>query len=222
MSPEFNRARWSWDPLAAESLNRWPRSEEHAEREAGSSAQRVRCCPPWVSRAEEPTRASAVFLPGNARRNRTGSRSGAGSRGADGLALNALCRGTPTVLPSEGNQAGRLPRWRSRGSGERVTEAAAVPGVRLTGGRPPSSPNPRKLQTVGITTHQGPGDHGAVPRAPTCPVCPGNPEDSTSRNFSFSLTLCQLQSQFLASVPKKLGLESSEMPIVGSNLWGRS
>lgn len=65
---------------------------------------------------------------------------------------------------------------------------------------------------------------GAVPATPTCPVCPGNPEDSDFKELQLQLGLLrgQLQSQFLASVPKKLGLESPEMPIVGSNLWGRS
>lgn len=158
--PSSGRVR-SWDPLAAEALSRVTFESTPRGQLLGSSASQCGAAARRVSGARKGQH--ALFYPETPEGTEPGAAAGRAALGADGLVLNALCRGTPAGFRlGRKSKRGVCPPMEEPTLGERVTEAAAVPGVRLTGGAPPSSPNPRKLQT-GITTHQGLGDHGGGP-----------------------------------------------------------
>lgn len=145
----------SWDPLAAESLNRVTSESTPRGQLLGSSASECGAAR-RVSRARKSQHAlpRCFYLETPAGTER-GAAAGRAALGADGLVLNALCRGTPAGFRlGRKSKRGVCPPMEEPRLSERVTEAAAVPGVRLTGGAPPSSPNPRKLQT---RNHDPPG-----------------------------------------------------------------
>lgn len=150
--PSSGRVR-SWDPLAAEALSRVTFESTPRGQLLGSSASQCGAAARRVSGARKGQH--ALFYPETPEGTEPGAAAGRAALGADGLVLNALCRGTPAGFRlGRKSKRGVCPPMEEPTLGERVTEAAAVLGVRLTGGAPPSSPNPRKLQT---RNHDPPG-----------------------------------------------------------------
>lgn len=152
---------------------------------------------------------------------------------ADGLVLNAPCRGTSALC--HGTPAGfRLGRKSQRGVcpqmeeptlGEQVTVPQGSRGSRARvslAGAPPSSPNPSKFPTA---NHDPPGarrPRGRSLRRPPALNVQGTPRirlQGTSASAWTPTISCSHSSRL--QCPRN-GLESPEMPIVGSDLWGWS
>lgn len=209
----------SWDPLAAESLNRVTFENTPSQAASRLLRQRVRCCcPSGQLSTEEPTHASAVS-PGNAGEGtERGAAVGPGSFGSRWARPKCSLPWDSRRLSSRKEiQTGRLPPDGGADARRAGNRAACV----SLGGAPPSSPNPSSSRR--ITTHQGLGDHEGGPCDAHLPSLSREPRGFDFKDLQLhSDSHHQLQPQFLASVPKKLGLESPEMPVVGSNLWGRS
>lgn len=175
----------SWDPLAAESLNRVTFENTPSQAASGLLRQRVRCCcPSGQQSTEEPTHASAVFHLETLEREQNGEPQwGRAALGADGLVLNALCRGTPAGFRlGRKSRRGVCPPMEEPTLGERVT----VP--RASRWEAPLLPRLIQVPADESRPTRGSETMRAVPATPTCPVCPGNPEDSTSRIFNFTRT----------------------------------
>lgn len=153
----------SWDPLAAESLNRVTFESTPSRAASRLHRQRVRCCcPSGQQSTEEPTHASAVFYLETLEREQNGEPQwGRAALGADGLVLNALCCGTPAGFRlGRKSRRGVCPPMEEPTLGERVTVPPRSRACVSLGGAPPSSPNPSSSR---ITTHQGLGDHEGSP-----------------------------------------------------------
>ena len=220
MSPEFNRASAELGPTRSRVAE--PRHiREHAEPGSFSA-------PPPASavllpvRSAEHGRANTRFRrvpPGNAGEGtEPGAAVGPGSFGSRWARPKCSLPWDSRRLSSRKEiQTGRLPPDGGADAPRAGNRAACV----SLGGAPPSSPNPSSSRR--ITTHQGLGDHEGGPCDAHLPSLSREPRGFDFKDLQLhSDSHHQLQPQFLASVPKKLGLESPEMPVVGSNLWGRS
>ena len=161
------------------------------------------------------------------RGNRTGSRGGpsGGPGGRWARPKRSLPRDSRRLSSRKEIQTGRLPPTEEPRLAERVTVPQGSRGSRARvslAGAPPSSPNPSRFQT---TDHDPPGlgDHERGPCDAHLPWLSREP-----RGFDFKELQLQLglpppaAATVAASAPKKLGLESPEMPTMGSSLWGRS
>lgn len=148
------------DPLAAESLNRVTPESTPRGQPAPPPASAV--LPVGQQSAEEPTRASAVFLPGNASAGTEREPQRGGQPGSRWARPKCLCRGLRRLSSRKGNPSGASAPDGGARLSERGNRGSRGPGVRLTGGAPPSSPNPRKLQT---RNHDPPGGSETMGRS---------------------------------------------------------